>query len=209
MNYLFDLQYFGCIDLYKLSCKKSNIIFESCETFQKMSFRNRCVIAGANGLLHLSIPLINGREQATPIREVRICYNDKWQMKHWRAITSAYGRSPFFEYYEKELEAFYDKQYEFLFDWNWDLISWVINKLSLNLQLVLTDHYQKNYSSESGILDFRNHWLPKNFQQKNPEIARYKQVFEDRIGFQNNLCIIDLLFCEGPNAINYLNETTI
>lgn len=208
MSLLFDIQYFGCVDLYKLSSKNTHIIFEAYESFQKMSFRNRCVIAGSNGLLNLTIPLKKGREQATPIREVRICHKDKWQMNHWRAITSAYRRSPFFEYYERDLEGFYNRKYEFLFDWNWDLINWVINKLSLDLQPVLSDRYQKNYTSESGIQDHRNRWLPKNFQQINPELARYKQVFEDRIGFQNNLCIIDLLFCEGPNAINYLHETT-
>src|SRR5215216_1327217 len=81
-----------------LFCKKHIILF-SWESYPKMTFRNRFVVAGSNGLIHLSIPLVNGRSQKIPFKDVRISYREKWQLNHWRTITSCYNKSPYFEYY--------------------------------------------------------------------------------------------------------------
>lgn len=199
MTSVAELQYFGCIEWYKTLLKSSNVLIESCEQYQKMSFRNRMVIAGANGLLHLSIPLENGRNQAALIRDVRISDTGKWQLNHWRAIRSAYSRSPYFGFYEDELKGFYEKKYEYLWDFNMMLFYWIIAKMRLHLRPVLTNQYIDSYPPESGTQDHRNRWLPKNFQQTPGQVI-YRQVFEDRIGFQHNLSVVDLLFCEGPDA---------
>ncbi len=206
MSVIAEIQYIGCIEWYKTLLKSKYVHFESCEFYQKMSFRNRTVIAGANGLLHLSVPLEKGRTQKTPIKEVRICHKDKWQMNHWRAITSAYNRSPFFEFYAQELSSFYVKRSTFLFDWNMQLFDWVKDKLEADIEVTFSQEYIETYPTESSILDARNKWLPKNYQSVEGS-PRYRQVFEDRLGFQPNLSIIDLLFCEGPNARNILLST--
>lgn len=202
MTSIVELQYFGCLEWYKTLSKSTHVLFESCEHYRKMSFRNRCVIAGANGLQHLSVPLQKGRNQATLIRDVRISYTDKWQQDQWKAIMSAYRRSPFFEYYEQDLGELFRRKFDFLFDRNLEMFSWIISKLPLNLQIGFTAQYVDTYPTNPLIQDHRNRWLPKNFQLT-PELFHYKQVFEDRIGFQANLSILDLLFCEGPGAHNY------
>src|SRR5579872_5298912 len=109
MNLLTDIQYFPSIIFYKNSYNFSHIVIEQCETYQKMSFRNRCQIAGAEGVIDLSIPLVKGRDQKTFIRNVKIADGLPWQAQHWKTIVSCYSRSPWFEFYRDELEGLYRK----------------------------------------------------------------------------------------------------
>jgi WbqC-like protein family len=197
MTLLIELQYFGTIDYYKNLYKSTDVKIESCEEYRKMSYRNRCFIAGANGIISLSIPVEGGRNQRTPIREVRISQGERWQLNHWRAIFSAYNRSPFFEYYRPELEALYQKRVSFLWDWNLEVFHWACAKLKWQKPIGFTQAYQEQYPPE--IIDRRDIERPgKPANDFQPLV--YPQVFEDRIGFHANLCILDLLSNEGPSA---------
>ena len=106
IQYLPSLQYVSKL----LQCPK--IYLEQHENYSKGSYRNRCHIAGAQGLQRLSIPLEGGKHQQQPIREVRISNDESWQSQHWTSIKSAYGKSPFFEHYADVFLPFYKKEYE-------------------------------------------------------------------------------------------------
>ncbi len=103
-----------------------HVQLEACEHYQKGSLRNRAYIAGPNGLQLLSIPLLKGKHQQTPIREVRTANHEPWQRQHWRSIKTAYGNAPYFEHYADELAAYYEKPIQFLFDFNKDLIEFIL-----------------------------------------------------------------------------------
>ena len=196
-------QYFSCVNYYSSLFVHSDIKIEACEHYRKMSFRNRCVVAGSNGLINLSVPLENGRDQKGMIKEIRIDNWDKWQRQHWHTIFSCYGNSPFFEFYGDEVEKLFLKKFDYLFDLNMEMLNWLTKTIKLPGQISLTDTFCKSYPSE--VDDARNRWLPKNFQQeKNP--IRYTQVFEEKIKFQPNLSILDLLFCEGPQTAFILKQ---
>jgi hypothetical protein len=189
-----DLQYFPSIIFFyelnnKLYCK-----FEQYEHFQKMSFRNRCTLLGANGKIDLSIPVVGGRSQKTLVREVRIDYKEDWQKRHWRTIVSAYNKSPWFDFYADELEQLYAIKPELLIDWNLQCYRWICDKMSIRIPWSLTDSYIKIYDPVE-VKDWRNHLLPSTINQLYSESKRYPQVFEDRFGFVPNLSILDYLFC--------------
>lgn len=204
MILLIESQYFAPISFYSTLEANSNIVFEQFEIYQKRSFRNRCIIAGANGPVTLSIPLHEGREQKRLIRDIRIANQYDWQDQHWKTIVSSYNRSPWFEYYKSSLEKFYVKRFEFLFDWNFALFEWTIQKLEMDILADATDHFEKQYDDQQW-LDLRNKLLPKNYQQfKSPH---YSQVFMERSGFLPNLSILDLLFCEGRNSMKLLSAS--
>ena len=196
-----DCQYFGSINYIKILFKYSNILIEQYESYQKMSFRNRCMIAGSNGVINLSVPLENGRSQKGLMKEVKISYSTNWRVQHWRSIESAYNRSPFFEYYREGVWALLEKEETYLLDINLKILDWLKKVLKFNPTFCLTDDYRKNYPIE--VLDMRNQFLPKNYQNQPPGFS-YTQVFEDRIGFIANLSILDLLFCYGPAAKSLL-----
>jgi hypothetical protein len=200
MKLLTEFQYFPSVILYKNLTKVSNIVFEQYEYYQKMSFRNRCRIAGGEGAIDLSIPLQKGRDQKTPIREVRIAGSPHWQAAHWKTIRSCYSRSPWFGYYREDLEALYSQPADLLVDWNRACFDWSLTALGLSVEVSLTDAWRPAYPEDEWI-DWRGKLLPS--EPGAPATAgspRYRQVFEERTDFIPGLSILDLLFCEGKRA---------
>ncbi|AYD46804.1 WbqC family protein [Arachidicoccus soli] len=195
---LIDNQYFPCINWFKKSINYSNIELSLNERWQKMRFSNRCVVAGSNGLINLSVPIQNGRNQKMSFKDIRIANDINWQVQHWRTIFSCYGKSPFFEFYQDSLRPFFEKKYLYLFDLNFEIICTLNNYIN-NSQLVsrVNDKLKIELSAQL------NYCSPSDFQQEEFPLI-YTQLFENRIGFQPNLSLLDLLFMEGPNTKNLL-----
>ncbi len=200
---IIENQYFPCVNYINTLFKFSNIKIEQYETYQKMSFRNRSVVAGSNGVVNLSVPLEAGRNQRGLMKDIRISYLVNWQAQHLRTIESCYSRSPYFEYYRDGLWELLRKKHSFLLDMNLEILAWLNKLLKFTGEVSLTESYAKNYPD--GAVDLRNHFLPKNRAEQEAGF-RYTQVFEDRIGFQPNLSILDLLFCCGPSANSLLTN---
>jgi len=200
MNYngciIIENQYFPVVNWIKYSFQKKYIVLSSCEAWKKMSFRNRTVICGANGLVNLSVPIRQGRNQRTPFKEIEISYHENWQLNHWRGIVSCYGKAPFFDYYRFELEKLFNERHICLFDFNLAILEWLKKVLNFPAEIIIAGSEKIN-DYKQFVEDISNKWLPKNFQQDG-EIVRYAQVFEDRIGFQPNVSVLDMLFNLGP-----------
>jgi len=122
---LIELQYFTPVIGYSTLIKNTNIEFCLYENYQRRSFRNRCIIAGANGPISLSIPIAGGRNKKALYKDVKIDYTTDWQQQHWRSIFSAYGNSPWFFHYADSLEKLFSQKADFLFDWNFLCLDWV------------------------------------------------------------------------------------
>lgn len=175
-----------------------DILLDRYEHFEKMTFRNRYMIAGANGIITLSIPLAAGREQRKPMKDVLICNKTRWQTQHWRTLVSVYNRSPYFEHYRQELEQLFHQPFEQLFDFNLASIQLIQRLLNVKNNIVFNNAYQKDYPEANG--DIRHRFRSGGYDQHAEVLPHYYQVFADRIGFAPNLSILDLLFSEGPQA---------
>jgi hypothetical protein len=191
-----DLQYFPPITFISTLFKETYIYLDLYEQYRKMSFRNRCLIAGAEGVISLSVPLEDGRSQLRPMKEVRVSETENWQKRHFKSICSAYNRSPFFEHYVDELQVLYQKPVTRLADWNLSCLDWLKKKLAWPAEIRFTES-SLPFGIE-GWDDHRNRVVPKNYNQWSP--VKYRQVFEERVGFIPNLSIIDLLFNTGRRA---------
>ena len=199
MKLLVESQYFPPVTLFRMSIQFSNVNIDIYDPWRKMSFRNRCVVVGGNGSINLSIPVVEGREQKKPLKEVMIDNRKAWQLQHWRTITSCYNRSPWFSFFEPELEALYRQPVHLLSDWNRTCFEWVTKKLGGDIYADYSQYVPGEMGGEE-VVDWRNKLTPKSIQNDFPDPVRYHQVFEERIGFIPNLSILDLLFCEGKNA---------
>ncbi|CAL1517341.1 WbqC family protein [Chitinophaga sp. MM2321] len=197
---LIESQFFPPIDFYKTLIKHDILQIEKYEHYQKLSFRNRCYVAGPNGRMILSVPLARGKNQRTVMKDVRISNEEKWQSLHWKTLVSAYRRSPWFEYYEADFEGLFQKQYDFLLDWNMACFEWINSKLGLSVPVTFTESYQKDVP---GVTDARGTILPNVISA---EPTRYTQVFQERAGFIPGLSILDPLFCEGKQALSVIKE---
>ncbi len=202
---LIDLHYLPSLEYLSVFLSSEKIILEKYEQYVKQSYRNRCNINTANGPIKLVIPVTSKHGKAL-YKDVQIDYNTKWQNNHWRAIQSAYGKAPFFEHYEKGLKNILFNDFTYLFDLNLSLLSFCLQSLHLSIPLTESKSYEKE--AQNGVNDLRSVISPKIQYTKrtyyNP--APYLQVFGSK--FAPNLSIIDLLFCEGPNAIQILKSST-
>lgn len=197
MNLLIESQYFPPLIFFLRLNESLHVIFEQYEHFQKLSFRNRCILSGPNGLVNLSVPLVGGRNQKLLTKDVLIDCREDWQSRHFKTICSCYNRSPWFDEYRDGLEELYQHKPERLIEWNLECLQWVCDRMAIKMQWNFTDGYSKTFP-EQDYLDFRNLLKPANFGQAwTEEIQAYPQVFSDRHGFIPNLSILDYLFCKG------------
>lgn len=172
------------------------VVIEKQEYFVKQTYRNRCEILSANGKLSLSIPLVKQADKEI-ISQKRISYAEDWQKQHWRAITSAYKNSPYFEYFEDELRPFYETKYEFLFEYNTQLLKAILNILRIKKEISFTNLFEE---TPIGITDLR-----KLSEINNSEVSvmkPYYQVFADKTGFTPNLSCLDALLNVGLDVIS-------
>ena len=195
---IFPLFYLPPVGYFStLKSQNLDFLLEKHEHFPKQTFRNRTSIASPDGTLDLIVPVVKGSKIHTPMKDVKISYDLKWQRQHWLSLQTCYRSSAYFEFYEDELAPFYEKKYTFLFDYNLELFNWILNKLKLNLQLKFTTEYE----SIDEPLDFRNKFNKKSLYLA--ETKPYFQVFSDRNSFIPNLSILDLLFNQGPQTKSY------
>ncbi|WP_147679117.1 WbqC family protein [Algibacter pacificus] len=204
MNILIHPTYFPSIAHFVAIANADNLVFEMDDNFLKQTYRNRAYIYGANGKLTLNIPVIHSQKNRQKYRDVKIFNTENWQSLHWKSLLSAYRTSPFFEYYEDELQPLFEMKADFILDFNLKCFEIVSECLQLDINTSKTETYQK---APEGTEDFRflvnaKKELPQNFEE-------YTQVFGNKHGYIPNLSILDLLFNEGPNALNYLESQTI
>jgi hypothetical protein len=185
---LLQTQYWPSVEWCAAAWPEQEVALHAAENYQKGSLRNRCYIAGPNGPQRLSIPLEKGKHQQCPIREVRISYAEPWQRQHWRSIRTAYGNAPFFEHYADEIRPFYEKKWDFLFDYNLDITEFALRK-----KLGWKGSF---FIAGPGELQLTAPPLPLPKRPQKP----YPQVFQERHGFLPNLSVLDLLMCCGKRG---------
>ena len=180
--------------------KSSKCVFEIWDSYQKQTYRNRCYIYGANGKLSLNIPVHYSQKKRQNTDKIEIENSSKWQSIHWKSIESAYKTSPFFEFYEDEFKVLFEDPKGFLLDFNFECIAVINTCLGFEPVISYSDQFSKT-TSES---DYR--FLVNARKESKIDMNPYIQVFQEKHGYLTNLSILDLLFNEGPNALEYLKN---
>ncbi|MBO5878439.1 MAG: WbqC family protein [Alistipes sp.] len=165
------------------------------ENYVKRSQRNRGQILSANGVMSLTVNVENANRPRQPMRDVKIDYSKRWQHQHWVSILSAYKSSPYFDHYASELEPFYRREWRYLVDYNMEYTATLLRLLGAGRELPTSESY---VVASQADLDLR----PKNSEGSVFSTQPYFQVFSDRMPFAENLSALDLLLCEGPQAID-------
>jgi hypothetical protein len=201
MNLIAPTSPFPPIHFFMQCLENESFTIEQYDHYQKGGYRNRFMIVAANGVQRITIPLKKGKNVQQTIREVEISYEEDWNRQAWQTIVSAYGRAPYFEHYADHIQPFFTKKYDLLWDWNNDILKKIIQLLKIDLKYSFSTDFIKNY--DENVLDIRQTMRP-NLDLSEVQFKKYAQLFEERHGFISNLSILDLLFCTGPRAKDYL-----
>ena len=202
---IYPALYNGPVNYFARLVREKDIVLEQFDKYTKQTYRNRCKIMGPNGVLTLSIPVKKKHGEKNHLKEIRIDYDTPWNKNHWRSLVASYASSPFFEYFRDDLVKFYENKFEFLIDLNQKLLERTLQLLGLKIQVCCSDSFTKI----TGEADPRYFIHPKKEQTVvDPDFQPvvYHQVFSDRLGFQSNLSVLDLLFNEGPAALSILQK---
>lgn len=198
MNTLLHPSYFPSVSTYVAFLKADNVVFEAEDNYQKQTNRNRMYIYGPNGKQLLTVPVKHSSKESQLYKDVKIEYDFEWQKNHFKSLETAYRMSPFFEFFEHDLLPIFEKKHVFLYDMNIEIFELVNACLGITIPFTKTEEY---FHSLLNTNDLRNLVDGKKDTFTG---ERYIQVFEEKQGFINNLSILDLLFCEGRIAKDYL-----
>jgi hypothetical protein len=197
---LLQTTYFGPVQWYQKLHRYHCCMIEQHDSYQKQTFRNRCIIATANGLQALTVPVEHTSLTSPLVKDLRISDHNQWRRIHWNALQSAYSESPFFEYYADDIRLFFEKRFDYLIDFNEAIRQTICELIDIHPNVEYTTSY-----SPSAANDFREVIHAKHPQADDDFLPRpYWQVFQHKYGFQPNLSILDLLFCMGPESVFYL-----
>ena len=180
---------------YVVRLLREQCVIDLGENYIKRSERNRARILSANGVMPLTVHVENGNRPRQRMRDVRIDYSKRWQHQHWVSILSAYKSSPYFDHYAEELEPFYRREWRYLVDYNMEYLQTLLRLLGAKCEVQVSEQYVE---ATEGDLDLR----PKHNEGSTFVAEPYVQVFSDRMPFVENLSVLDLLLCEGPEAIS-------
>ena len=202
---LLSTTYFGPVQWYQKLHRAEHVQIEQWENFQKQTYRNRCLIATTQGVQALTVPVVRG--ETSLIKDLRISDHGNWRHLHWNALQSAYGESPFFEYYQDDIRPFFTERWERLLDFNEAIRAKMCELIDIQPQV----SYSKEFTVYSlqftvnQVLDFREAIRPKHPTPDPDFVAKpYYQVYQQKHGFQPNLSILDLLFNMGPEGVFWL-----
>ena len=218
---LLQTTYFGPIQWYQKLYRYDHCVIEQYDSYQKQTYRNRCIIATTQGLQALTVPVENekgdGRNEKCLMRDVRISDHNQWRRVHWNALQSAYSESPFFEYYADDIRPFFEKKYDFLVDFNETIRQTICDLIDIHPHVEYTQSFLSPQSSQhtsqssqlsplaTHLSDYREVISAKHPQPDATFTPKdYWQVFRQKHGFLPNLSILDLLFCMGPESVFYL-----
>jgi hypothetical protein len=143
-------------------------------------------IGGANQIETLRIPITHGSKNNTP-ELWEISYQHKWIKEHKNAWKTAYGKSPFYAYYDYKLERILDQHIPSFKDLQITLLQELIPWIGFEDIPVL---------HETRTID----------PLESTSYVEYYQVFETKFQHRKNLSIIDLIFNLGPEAISYFRK---
>lgn len=194
--------YFGPVQWYQKLNRYDRCLIECHDHYIKQTYRNRCTIATTQGVQTLSVPIERYDGLKCAMRDIRVSDHGNWRHLHWNALMSAYGESPFFEYYADDIRPFFEKRWEFLFDFNMEITFKMCELIDIRPTISTTDTY---VADTAGMHDFRDTIRPKHPLPDEQFLPTpYYQVYKQKHGFLPNLSVLDLLFNEGNEAVFYL-----
>jgi hypothetical protein len=206
--------------------KADIFVFYDDVQYDKHGWRNRNQIKTSQGKQWLTIPVhSHGVTEGVLINQVRIDWSKPWAKNHWKALTFAYNKAPFFCKYASLLESFYNRHDDLLADFTVDLtialaremgithtrfmrsseILGINGKKTDRLIQILTKIGTTHYISGPSAQDYIE---PEKFAAAGIvleyiayDYPEYPQLYPP---FDPQVSLLDLLFMTDDDALSYI-----
>lgn len=192
---LFSSRYAGSVGYYAAMLRAGGrVAIDLCERYDRRHHTlNRMEIVAVNGPQCLTAAIAKPNRDMT-VSDICLSDHGNWRHNHWATLFSAYGRTPFFDYFADDLHAvLFDEGISTIAHLNKALHEAVTAFLDLPLQ---TDYIDAESTAEvTEMLDMRDGRITE------ADIAPYYQIWSSRYGFIERRSILDLLFNTGREAI--------
>jgi hypothetical protein len=196
-----ELQYLPCLEYFTCILQYDRIYIDVEERYVKQTYRNRCNVLTTNKIDMLTVP-VKGYDAGSPTKDILIDYSQDWIRRHLGCFKSAYGKSPFYEFYAPDLINIYQRRLAYLVDLNYELLTNCLRLVGIkkDIQYNLSGGELEESRVVNDISAINNKKAGNSFKYYQP--APYYQTFGN--DFVQNLSIVDLLFNMGPEAKSVL-----
>ena len=201
---LLEPRYYGTIAWYAAAAahEHSRVVYDV-RYDKRRKLTHRATIADVNGPLDLTMPLTSAPRVAGDTRRVltwadmTLSPHGEWWNVHRVALESAYGRTPYFEYYIDRFRPALTPGVIDRFATLGDIDSYIDSRVRelLDLPPVLTGE------PAGTVVD-----LTRSEPRLDAAAEPYYQLRAGRLGFISGLSILDLLFNLGPEACLWLRR---
>ena len=201
---LIEPHYLGSLEYFTRILYAESIHLEIHQNFTKQTFKNRCVLLTTNGVQSLSIPV--QFDQRTAYKDVKIDHDQSWLKEHWGSFFSAYGKSPFYEYFSEQFRSIWFSRQKYLLDLSLEMMTLCLQLLQIDRSIQMTSTFE--LEGNQSLFDFRELIVPKSSYDCREfyRLHQYSQVFGNK--FVPNLSIVDLIMNEGSNARQVLIKSS-
>ena len=196
---------FGSVDRYvhMARCCPAVVVDIGMPYDKRAKSTHRFTIADTRGPLNVAVPIVHPAvHHGTLVSDIVLSDHSPWWLTAMTALESAYGRTPYFEFYADDFAALFDARRVGtpLVDFCRDADAVVCRLIGLPQPVYRSvGDCRDEEKSAAGVCDMRKGVaLIDGF-------ARYYQVREDKLGFLPHLSVVDLLFNLGPEALLYLD----
>jgi hypothetical protein len=194
------------------------VIMDDVQYDKRFTNRNRILVP--QGPMWISVPIVKG-DKFQPNMLVEINNSIDWRTDHFKKITNSYANAPFFHLYQDYLKSVYSKDWELLFDLDFELVKAAADWLGIKIPMLRESELKvtgtatdrlvntckavgadtyisgiggKNYLDEGA---FSKNGLSLVYQNYHP--VPYRQRFTT--SFVPDLSIIDMLSNAGPDCM--------
>ena len=193
--------------------------------FTKRDWRSRNRIKTKDGLCWLTVPVHTKGRYEQRIMDTTIS-DPTWSERHWRTIQSAYARAPFFDVYEPQVRALYAQPSDRLSEVNRALTEGLCRILGITTPIRWSSEYHSREGRNERLIDLcvkagATDYLSGPSARGYVDEAAFAHAgvavhFVDYSGyreypqlyppFEHAVSVLDLLFCTGPGAGDYLKD---
>ena len=193
--------------------------------YVKNGHQNRNKIRTEEGEMWLTIPTTG--KFKTILKDIQIDNTSRWKEKHSKSIVQNYSKAEFFNKYWEEMDIFYQKDYEYLIDFNMEIILFLMKKFEIKTKILFSSELEISTEGSERILDIckllnaekylsgilgkaylnEDDFIKNNIkvEYQNFQHPKYSQCYQP---FISHMGAIDLLFNEGSKSEEILKKSS-